>query len=67
MVHDENVKLTSVKILKEVYSSFKKLSFDSDITLQKIVNRSLDRYIKDETFRKDMNEYSVKTSKNNGY
>ena len=32
-------KLTTVKILKDVYSKFKRVSFDSNITLQKIVNR----------------------------
>ena len=53
----ENTKLTTVKILKDVYSSFKKVSFDSDVTLQKLVNRTVERYVKDEDFRKEMNEY----------
>jgi hypothetical protein len=47
-----------VKILKDVYSSFKKVSFNSDVTLQKLVNRTVERYVNDEAFRKDMNEYA---------
>ena len=54
---DDNTKLTSIKLLKDVYSSFKKVSFDSDITLQKLVNRTVERYVTDEEFRKEMNEY----------
>jgi hypothetical protein len=53
-----DTKLTTVKILKDVYSKFKKLSFDSNITLQKIVNRSLHKYVEDEEYRISINEYS---------
>ena len=54
----ENTKLTTVKILKDVYSSFKKVSFNSDVTLQKLVNRTVERYVNDEEFRKEMNDYA---------
>jgi hypothetical protein len=54
----ENTKLTTVKILKDVYSSFKKVSFNSDVTLQKLVNRTVERYVNDADFRKEMNEYA---------
>ena len=53
-----DTKLTTVKIIKDVYSKFKKISFDSNITLQKLVNRSLDKYIEDETFQNEINTYS---------
>jgi hypothetical protein len=53
----DNTKLTSVKILKDVYSNFKQVSFESDVTLQKLVNRTVERYVHDEEFRKEMNEY----------
>jgi len=43
-------KLTTVKIIKNLYSKFKKISFDSNITLQKLVNRSVDKYIEDEDY-----------------
>ena len=54
----ENIKLTSVKIVKDVYSDFKKTSFDSDITLQKVVNRALHKYVHEREFRKIINEYN---------
>tara|TARA_Y100000816_G_scaffold278537_1_gene249814 strand:- start:1088 stop:1282 length:195 start_codon:yes stop_codon:yes gene_type:complete len=52
-------KLTTVKILKNVYSKFKRLSFESDITLQKLVNRAVDKYVEDEDFRKEINDYTL--------
>ena len=51
-------KLTTVKILKGVYSNFKQVSFESDVTLQKLVNRTVERYVNDDEFREQMNEYS---------
>jgi hypothetical protein len=57
MKQNDNTKLTTVKLLKDVYSSFKKVSFDSDVTLQKLVNRTVERYVTDEEFRQEMNEY----------
>jgi hypothetical protein len=52
-----DTKLTTVKIIKNLYSKFKRISFDSNITLQKLVNRSVDKYIEDETFRNEINNY----------
>ncbi len=52
-----NTKLTTVKIIKDIYSKFKRLSFDSNITLQKLVNRSVDKYIEDDSFRTEINKY----------
>lgn len=57
MAYHPDTKLTSVKILRDVYSNFKKVSFEKDITLQKLVNRTIERYVKDESFRTDMNNY----------
>lgn len=45
------VKLTSVNILKDVYVDFKRHTLSTDMTLQKMVNRALDLYSKDENFR----------------
>ena len=50
-------KLTTVKIIKGVYSNFKRVSFESDVTLQKLVIRTVERYVSDDGFRKEMNEY----------
>ena len=52
-------KLTTVKILKNVYSKFKRLSFESDTTLQKLVNRAVDKYVEDEDFRNEINDYTL--------
>ena len=52
-----NTKLTTVKIIKDIYSKFKRLSFDSNITLQKLVNRSDDKYVEDDSFRTEINNY----------
>jgi len=53
-----NTKLTTVKIVKDLYSKFKRISFDSNITLQKLVNRSVNKYIEDEDFRNEINNYT---------
>jgi|TARA_R100000030_G_C3237666_1_gene119874 hypothetical protein len=50
-------KLTSVKILKELYRNFKSKTFDDEFTLQKLVNRSMDLYVLDEDFRGKIQEY----------
>ncbi len=51
-------KLTSVNILDDVYKKFKIKSIEGSINLQKLVNRSLDLYIKDESFRHRINNYT---------
>lgn len=51
-----DTKLTTVKIIKGIYSKFKQISFDSNITLQKLVNRSLHKYNTDQNFRKEIND-----------
>jgi hypothetical protein len=51
-------KLTSVHVLDDVYKKFKITAIEDNINLQKLVNRSLDLYIKDETFRKTINNYT---------
>ena len=58
MANKAETKLTTVKIVKNLYSSFKRISFDSNITLQKLVNRSVDKYIEDESFRNEINNYT---------
>ena len=48
-------KLTSVKILEELYEKFKEEG--SEMTLQKLVNRSMDLYLKDEEYKRSIVEY----------
>lgn len=50
-MNKEDLKLTSVKVLRELYLTFKKDVTESDFTLQKLVNRSLWLYQNDEKFR----------------
>jgi len=53
-----NTKLTTVKIIKDIYSKFKKISFESNITLQKLVNRSINKYVEDVDFQHEINNYT---------
>ena len=50
-------KLTSVKILKELYKKFKSSTLDDEFTLQKLVNRSMDLYVLDEKFKESIQTY----------
>ena len=57
-IDNSNTKLTTVKIIRDIYSKFKQISFDSDTTLQRVVNRSLHLYTTNEKYRKHINEHS---------
>ena len=58
-------KLTSIKLLSELYGDFKS---DSDITLQKLVNRAMLLYLKDEKFaNKIKNTKDLKENYKTGY
>ena len=50
-------KLTSVKILKELYRNFKVKTLDDEFTLQKLVNRSMDLYVLDTKFKSRIQKY----------
>ena len=50
-------KLTSVKILKELYKKFKANTLDDEFTLQKLVNRSMDLYVLDTNFKEKIQSY----------
>lgn len=62
-----DVKLTSVNILRMVYTDFKKNTIETDMTLQKIVNRSLDLYNNDENFRERVNKHETNGLKDSKY
>ena len=47
----KNTKLTSVKILKSLYDSFKVATVNTKMTLQKITNRSVYLYMNDKEYR----------------
>lgn len=55
---EHKIKLTSVNILDDVYKKFKVKSIEGSINLQKLVNRSLDLYVKDEVYRDKINNHT---------
>jgi len=53
----KNTKLTSVKILENLYERFKLNTVNTKMTLQKLTNRSVDRFLTDEKFREEIETY----------
>ena len=51
-----NLKLTTVKIFEDRYVKFKEQNLDGDMTLQKLVNRSLSLYLIDKDYKKVIDE-----------
>ena len=52
-----NYKLTSVKILEDLYKKFKYNTISDEFTLQKLVNRSMDLYLASNEFKQKINEW----------
>ena len=53
----KNTKLTSVKILEALYEKFKLNTVNTKMTLQKLTNRSVDKFLTDKTFREEIETY----------
>jgi hypothetical protein len=53
-----DVKLTSVKILSNLYSQFKRVTLDDKMSLQKLVNRSLTLYVEDPNFKDKIDSFA---------
>ena len=53
----KNTKLTSVKILDSLYEKYKLNTVNTKMTLQKLTNRSVDRFLTDEKFREEIETY----------
>ena len=51
------LKLTSVKLLDNLYRKFKISNLDDNFTLQKLINRSMDLYVHNEDFRNQINKW----------
>jgi len=61
MKNNDFWKLTSIKVLVELYQKFRVDSKIDHVTLQKLVNRSMYLYLNDQSFRdtiRDVNELS---------
>ena len=54
-----DTKLTSVKIITDLYKRFRGVALSEEFTLQKLVNRSMDKYLKDEEYKKSIVEYDA--------
>ncbi len=55
-----DLKLTTVKVIKKLYDEdFKITTIQGGLNFQRLVNRTLDLYTKNETFRKQLNEYTT--------
>lgn len=65
-MNDANYKLTTVKVLSENYSNFKVETLNTEMTLQKLVNRAIHLYLEDENFKKQVEE-SVPVVNNSKY
>ena len=44
-------KITTVKVISDLYNDFKRLNIDSGFSLQKLVNRSMFLYVNDDKFQ----------------
>lgn len=51
------VKLTSVKVITELYKKFKNKTIDDEFSLQKLVNRTLNMFVYDEKFKNSVLNY----------
>ena len=50
-------KLTSVKLLEDLYKKFKYSALSDEFTLQKLVNRSMDLYLIDNEFKTQIHDW----------
>ena len=50
-------KLTSVKILEKLYEKFKLDTVNTKMTLQKLTNRSVDKFLNDSEFKEEIETY----------
>ena len=56
-----NSKLTSVKILEDLYKRFKATTVNTKMTLQKLTNRSIDLYLTDNNFKNKLETHDSLT------
>ena len=52
----KKAKLTSVKILEDLYTNFKAKTVNTDMTLQKLTNRSIFLFLKDNKYQETIND-----------
>ena len=62
-----DTKLTSVKILENLYSRFKLDTVNTKMTLQKITNRSVDLYLTDKKYKEKIETYNGLTTSGSNF
>ena len=50
-------KLTSVKILEDLYKRFKATTVNTKMTLQRLTNRSIDLYLTDDNYKNKIEQH----------
>ena len=53
------IKLTSVKVIQNLYESFKSKTVNSSMNLQKLVNRSMHMYLKENMVKENFETYDA--------
>ena len=62
----ENSKLTSVKVLRDLYNKFRVETINSDMNLQRFTNRCIHLYLNNDDFRETINELEDLTISGSG-
>ena len=60
-------KLTSVKILENLYEKFKLDTVNTKMTLQKLTNRSVDKFLNDKNFKEEIETYDRLTASGSNF
>ena len=63
----KNTKLTSVKILENLYNKFKLDTVNTKMTLQKLTNRSVDEFLNDKEFKEEIETYDNLTASGSNF
>ena len=63
----KETKLTSVKILESLYERFKLNTVNTKMTLQKLTNRSVDRFLNDNEFKEEIETYDRLTASGSNF
>ena len=60
-------KLTSIKIIEDIYKNFKSNTVNTKMSLQKLVNRSICLYNQDDQFKNELDNMNSLTISGSGY
>ncbi len=58
-MEDTKVKLTSVKVIESLYRDFKTKTVNSSMNLQKLVNRSMHMYLRENVIKENFETYDA--------